>query len=1299
MRKLFFPQLFIPIFIFIALLPLMLNAGAANYKFQNINELYGISMRQASSVCKDHNGFVWASTKSGIIRLTGDDYRIYQLPFESSNVLTVKLVYTHATLWAYSNNGQMFRYNPISDAFVLYYNLGKELNNRHLNVTSVLFQGSDTCWMATSEGLFMYQNKQHEAQRHVSVPLTQLEWYNSDSFFAVSLNEISVFNVNNKENKVIFNDLMHYYYQTYSLFFDEDNEYLWLGSSSKGLFYFDLSLDTLIRFAPGDFPTQPVMDIESLDNQRIMVGVDGRGIWTIKPENLSIEQVYKSDVNNPHSLSGNGVYDIYHDTEANRVWVCTYSGGLSFFDLGSPVIEHIVHQVNQSNSLGNNNVNSVLEDSNKKLWFATDNGISVWKTDEDKWVHLYNDKQEQAQVFLTLCEDRQGNIWAGSYSSGVYVLDGASGKELAHYSQATSESPFINDFVFHIYEDSNDEIWIGGINGEVVRYIPEKNHFQKYFFQPATKIVQYNDSLMLLACSYGLVQLNKNNSVYTLLVDDYIITDISIHAKKIWLGTGGDGLLCYSPSSGQIQQFTTANGLLSNHVNSIVYADGYFWLGTEIGLCRFCPIHETVLVYSNYHLLSSLSFNNNAHFALSDGRLAFGTNNGVLVFDPASMSEEELSGSIYYQDISVLGRSIRDNASFNPAGPVNELEKLSLKYRQNTITLDLLPVGDVSKAKFSWKLEGLDPDWTEPSNHRLISYNNIPYKDYDLKIRMFDSSLSRIIDQRTLSLIITPPFWATWWFLSLMIILSSFFIYSIFWYSLNRIKQQHAEEKVRFFTNTAHEIRTSLTLIKAPVEELRNELGLSEKARHFLNMAIEQGKHLNAVVSQLMDFQKADIGKEHLNPVMANIPDIIKHRTEMFESLAAVKSIKLFSKFNTENYETAVDVIHIEKVIDNLISNAIKYSKAHTHVYISFAGNDKQWNITVTDKGIGISKQDQKRLFNEFYRAENAINSKIVGSGVGLLLVKNIVKLHSGQISFTSEEGRGSEFTVSIPYKKLKNTIEKSEAETSTEDFNKESLNTSFEKAKPESKKLKLLIVEDNDELRRFLTMAFENVYDILAAPNGVEAWELIQSVMPDLVISDIMMPKMGGFELCKRVKSTFETSHIPIVLLTALDEDVMQLHGLGLGADDYLTKPFDTELLRQKIRTIIQNRFAIRERALRLIQTEKKGSVLSNALNDEFLKRTLEVMKGNMANQNFGKDEFASEMKVSGSLLYKKVKALTGLSPSDFIKSARMDYALELLQKGKYSIYEISDKCGFASSGYFSTVFKKYFGKSPSEV
>ena len=423
----------------------------------------------------------------------------------------------------------------------------------------------------------------------------------------------------------------------------------------------------------------------------------------------------------------------------------------------------------------------------------------------------------------------------------------------------------------------------------------------------------------------------------------------------------------------------------------------------------------------------------------------------------------------------------------------------------------------------------------------------------------------------------------------------------------------------------------------------------------------------------------------------------------MFKSTAGKKNVILEFVSNRESYMSAVDELKIEKVVDNLISNAIKYSHTNGRVELTLNCNEYYWSLEVRDYGLGISDNAQKKLFKEFYRGDNKVNSRMVGSGIGLLLVKNYVLMHEGKVSLESKENEGSLFKINIPYKEVVEVapVEHEEPGNITSADGLSDQSEYKQEDDRSGKKKSILIVDDNKDLRNFLKCSFENQYYILEAGNGNEAWELLQKESPELIISDVMMPDMDGFELCKLIKSTFETSHIPVILLTSLCDKSDQLEGLGLGAEDYITKPFDISLLEQRIKSLMRNREIVRERALKLIKPEndEQQVILANELNDQFVKKAVEVIHNNMQNLDFDKESFAMEMHVSGSLLYKKIKALTGQSPIDFIKSIRLNRALELLQSHKYTITEVSELCGYSSISYFSTVFKKYFGKSPTEV
>lgn len=1288
--------------IFILLLQLIFSMNLRAVKFYSVNSLLGISTRVTASICKDENGFIWASSKTGILRLADTDYRIYQLPYESSGAIFVKLIYGHSGLIAYTNNGQIFSYNSVYDRFDLLINLKRTINNDKFDVYNLIIDDSGDFWIALNNGIYKYHSGELTLINKVLEERYSIDWLDAQHIILAKPTGLWSLNIKSRELKCLYENRDIHPFLVSSLFLDKTHNKLWVGTFSNGLFSLELGTLKFSYIHPSTFPTQPILAIEENSESTILVGIDGQGIWELDKRDNRILNIYKENDDDPYSLRGNGVYDIFYE-KGKRVWICTYSGGVSFYDLASPHINQVIHHTNDANSLVNNDVNSILEDHDGKIWFATNNGISCWDVATDRWKNFYYNKLEQAQVFLTLCEDDLGRIWAGSYSSGIYVLDGKTGRELAHYSRNEKEMPLVSNYIFDIYKDSQGDLWIGGVNGKFICYQSKDEKFRIYSDESISSISELSPNEILLGCSNAIKLLDKQTGKIKDFLSDYVVQDMQVVGDVIWVCTSGKGLLEFHYKDGVIKAYTTREGLPSNFLNSITYTDNSLWIGTESGLCRFDPKDKTAYTYSSIFLLSGISYNKSALSVLNDGQLAWGTNNGAVFFAPQSIREISSNGKIFFHDLTISGRSVRELNSFKLSKPVDSLQNINLKYSQNTINLELVSIGMRTGSKFSWKLEGFDKEWTMPRRDRIITYTNIPSGEFSLRIKLFDNSLSKIIDERSIVIRIIPPFWRTGWFWILVVLVITAIIVLYLLYYINSLKQLHTEEKVRFFTNTAHDIRTSLTLIKAPVEELTKELNLTESGKYYLTLAIEQARQLSAVVTQLMDFQKVDIGKEPLTLSMTDIVKLVANHKVMLAAFAKSKNIELVFISDRDSYFSAIDELKMEKIIDNLISNAIKYSPENSQIQIDLKCDDKKWTLQVKDNGIGISKKAQRQLFKEFYRADNAINSKVVGSGIGLLLVKNYVDMHGGKISCTSQENVGSVFQIIIPYKSVVNesivVSAPTVSTTATAQDNEMIKAIEVSSEIQSSKEMKVLVVEDNDDLLNFMKVALGNDFKVFSAVDGEKAWEFISKQSPDLVVSDIMMPNMNGFELCKLMKSTYETSHIPIVLLTALSEVTDQLHGLGLGADDYLTKPFDMNLLTQRIKSIIRNRKVVREKALKLIKTDTSEHILENELNDKFVKKMLSVAKANISNVEFDKDEFASAMNVSSSLLYKKVKSLTDQSPTDFIKTIRLNHAVELLQSRKYTVTEVSELCGFTSVAYFSTVFRKHFGKSPSEI
>lgn len=1281
------------------------NLYPAEVKFYSINMIHSTSVRETFSVRKDKNGFIWSSAKTGILRITEDHCRMYQLPYKTADITFLKLAYEDSQLIAYTNNGQFFIYNQLYDRFDVLIDLRERLNNSYLTLSNIVIDQSGTLWIGSSGGLYHYKDGRLAPVGGLRHLIQCVSFIDKETLLYDDSNEVALWNIKTSDHIIIHKNQPDQTIQVSSCYYDPQTEQLWIGTFSQGLYLYNRQTDTFSPLIIKGFPKQPILALEESANHSLLAGIDGQGIWEIDRKSKNVLNIYKEDINNVFSLHGDGVYDIFNDGN-NRVWVATYSGGVSFFEQNTPLVDHITHEMNTPNSLGNNDVHQIMEDRKGNIWFTTNNGISRWQPSDNKWDIFHQNTREQAQVFLAISEDGQGNIWAGTYSSGIYVLDPDTGKTLIHYSGETNASDAPGKFIFDIFKDSEDDMWIGGVE-DVICYISNEKRFRTYPIKPANSFIEFTNGKILATHSHGLSVIHKSTGEIEALIDSCLAHDVIFTDNDIWVATSGSGLIRYNYIDKTKKRFTTDSGLPSNYINSVISIDGYLWIGTENGLCQLNPVDNNILTYSSIFSLSNASFNINSCTQLSSGNLIWGTNNGAVLFSPDKLYQTSHKGRIFFQDIIVSGRSIRNTPDLIRGIPVDKQTQITLNHNQNTLSLELLSIDTSSKdVKFSWMMKGLDSRWSSLTTLPIINYANLPSGNFSLLIRMYDSSFTRIIDERSIDIQIIPPFWATWWFrLLISVLIISVIVYSMRTY-LNNLKQKHAKEKIRFFTNMAHDIRTSLTLISAPVEQMDKSPELSEKTRYFLNLAREQSKRLTAVATQLLDFEKVDSNKGQLFPIMTDVVHLVFNRCQMFTTTAEEKEIKLEFRSNINSYITALDELKIEKTVDNLISNAIKYSHSGSKIEVFLSCEKDQWHLEVKDYGLGISPEARKKLFKEFYRGDNKANSKIVGSGIGLLLVKSYVTMHGGRIEFDSEENKGSSFRIKIPYKVVTETGE-AIALTSPVDIHSEVITnsiptTDIPKANvtPKDKVTRILVVEDNTDLQEFLQKSMEDIYKVSIANDGIEALTLIRKEAFDLIISDIMMPNMDGFELCRKIKSTFETSHIPIVLLTSLSEKVKQMEGLGLGADDYITKPFDITLLLQRIKSILKNREIVREKAFKLMSQNKQDEpVYTNELNDKFVKKALEVVHKNISNSEFGKDEFASEMNVSPSLLYQKLKALTEQSPLDFIRIIRFNHAMELLQSQKYSMIEISEMCGFSSASYFSTAFRKHFGKSPAEI
>jgi signal transduction histidine kinase/AraC-like DNA-binding protein len=637
-------------------------------------------------------------------------------------------------------------------------------------------------------------------------------------------------------------------------------------------------------------------------------------------------------------------------------------------------------------------------------------------------------------------------------------------------------------------------------------------------------------------------------------------------------------------------------------------------------------------------------------------------------------------------------------------------DNLSLDYNQNSFSISFIGLNYTNPVKnqYTWKLEGFEREWTPRISSNTATYTNIPPGHYNFRVRSTSDMNEWNGDERSIKIYIQPPFYRTMWayfFYTIMIISVALMILQ---FMRIRYEEHHAKEKIQFFINVAHDLRTPLTLIQSPLSRITESKTLSETDKINLELAQKNAGKLSQLFNQLLEFQKADLNKLQ---VQIGAHDIVGHLKEVvtaFQPLLDKKKIACELKAPFEKLEVWYDELILDKIFYNLISNAIKYNKENGKIVITVKSDKSNCYIEVDDSGIGIPADQQKKVFRSYFRASNAINSAETGSGVGLMLVRHLVELHKGKIDFVSKAGEGTCFKIKIPIK-WKNFI--------TSDFVSDADVRSGRATKPahelihkdsqmniphsdvfaegRSKLPKVLVVEDSEDLRAFLANSLEPRYRVYGACNGREALSVIEKSHPDLILSDVMMPEMDGNMLCAHLKQHLETCHIPVILLTALTDNDYKIEGYDVGADAYLEKPFDIKVI-SRIENLLRSRVLLKDKFLNY-HTPSDAIGYKSKIDQDFIQKAVKIVTDNVTDPEFSVEEFCKKIFISRPVLYRKLKALTDQSPQDFIRIIRLKKAIEYMTQADMNINEAAYQAGFSDPKYFSTCFKKHYGKSPS--
>ncbi|MBD9094594.1 MAG: hybrid sensor histidine kinase/response regulator [Bacteroides oleiciplenus] len=1274
--------------------------------FRHLNVREGLSSRQTYQICKDSTGFIWAYTHMGVDRYDGNEIRHYTLneTIESKDHIlsfTVMEVDKKGNLWIALRNGRVYCYDKLKDAFYLQADLSQFISSPVLN--GMAFEEDEGLWLSTSTGVYYWDKK-----NNVLSPAGLIgEWTNcilkaeNDVFFVGTNTEVYRMKRTGTARQLSKEKVdipVEARIETLFLYGSK----LYVGTFSNGAFVIELTtkqVKSLDAFIPGI----PVRVFAYDGDRSILIGADGAGVFRIDVANEALLNHYITDEDDERSLNGNTVSDICVD-EYGGIWVTTCTNGISYLDPNVPDVRWIRHERNNPSSLVSDHVNVMLQDSEGDYWYGTNDGISVYRAKSKQWMHFLNGKgYAYSSVVLALCEDNEGSVWVGGYGIGLYRINKKSGEvRKMPKRNKQSDKGISTDYIYAIYAEG-DCLWFGGIEGDFTRYNRRTDTYTYYPIDCVGDIKYGDKNTLLIAGCDGLGFFDKSTGE---IKWQQKFGEVTLHypvrcllrssSGEIWLLTDGEGLIRFNPESGKSRIYTTADGLVSNSINSVAEdSNGHIWFNTEKEL--YClDLAEDMVINGNDLLNIGWGYYNaNASMKTKDGHLAFGTGEGVLIFAPSLDFSGSVPIELIFTDFKLPYESVKVGAPGSPlqAG-INDTRRLKLKHNQNSFSISFSAINFVSphKIRYEYRLNNDERQW-----HRVDAVQSVDYMDlspgkYTFELRAFDKYTQQQVGERVIEISISHPLWASWWAIAIYLILFVVAVYLLLQFRRQRVREDKIRERIHSFIGVAHDIRTPVALIKAPLSELEVQDDLPEESKKKLAIAMKNAEKLFTMITQLLELQKVEAHPEHLEVAWYDIKEYMEDKLSAFRMAAAQKEIELYLEVDSEMPEVWLDKNKMDHIMDNLLSNALKYTeKGAIGVIVKQARN--KWMVEVMDTGVGIPAEEQKNIFNEYYRARNVVDSQEQGIGIGLMITSRIIKQHHGKIEFRSVENKGTTFTITFP-RKLKSGIIVAAKEKLPENI---APDVPSQEEKEQTDKNVLLLAEDDKDMREYLTDSLSSEYKVVSVPDGGKALDMAREINPDIIISDIIMPVIQGDELCRILKSSVETSHIPVVLLTALCERENIILGLEAGANDYIIKPFDLSVLKVRLRNILQNRQHLRDTVLSSdIPVDEVD--YSSQLDKEFLDNAMVAIEENMANPEFSITDFCRALGMSRTSVYNKIKTLTGQGPNDFIRIVRLNKSKELLQSQKYTIGEVATMVGFSDPKYFSTCFKKQFGVSPSK-
>jgi len=1337
--------------------------------FEEITIADGLPENSAVCITQDYLGYLWIGTQNGLAQFNGYSMKVYTHDENNKSSISNNEIVTiyedrHRTLWVGTTYGGLNKFDRAKETFTRYtHNPDNPATINSDRIRYIYEDKAGRFWIGTLEGLNLFDVKKEIFSRYDFIdsevrpnnPSARLQHKlavntiiedtsTGDLLIGTEINGLWKFGV--KEKKFSKYELNSENSSDQEIgcvqsFYKGRDGRIWIASTHtlSALDTRNKTLKTFINFpmAEDEQYTKYYVSTGSVIEDReglIWCGFFNveKGLFCFNPANEDLRQ-YDLISEMPKQSLFNQIFTIYED-HSSVIWVGTELSGLKKLDKRKNQFNVLSSNINlSSDDISHPVVYSGIYDSNGYIWYGTKQALDKYDLKKGTYTHYLIDEECIKNSFYTMEKDKSGYIWLGTSNCGLIRFNPQNGTYSFLLNEPGKSKSLADKKIWSMCLDKQDILWIGTDGFGLYKYDIKKNFLTQYVRDPKdstslshnqVKLI-FEDSLGNLWVGTHIMGLNKFDREKESFTRCGFKSINAIYEDKqgnFWIGDYFTGLNLYDREKGLVKAtYGSKDGLLQNYILGILEDDlNNLWIATEIGLSKFNKQNVTFKNYTKEDGIPGMLTIRSSCFKDPDGKMYFNTNAGQIVFHPESIEDDFASPQVVLSGISLFNRP---DQKLHYDGFISELEEIILPYDHNDLRFDFvgLHFSEPARNKYKYILENFDDEWLDAGSQRNATYTNLNPGKYIFRVTASNKDGFWNQDGATISITILHPWWQTWLayiFYSAVLIGLVIVTWKI---QAKRIRNKHELEmtrfearkmyevdelKSRFFTNISHEFRTPLTLILGPSKQLLDNIK-DETSQEQIKLINRSAKKLNKLVDELLDIAKIEAGEMKLKACPIALVSAVRELALSFCSLAERKKIKFNITAQKDEITTYIDKDKFDKILTNVLSNAIKFTASGGEVNIYVIKDETTSKVIITDTGMGIPAEQVNKIFDRFYQVDGSHTREQEGTGIGLSLTKELIELHKGKIEVESKEGRGTTFRLIFqlgkdhfhPDEICEEELEKDKYELKElngfDDYFRQKSYTADEMES--TGKPVLLIVEDNPDVREYITMILGEYYQVIEAEDGEDGLKKSIDKIPDLIISDIMMPKMDGFKMCTMLKSDERTSHIPIIMLTAKATIEDKISGLEIGADSYIMKPFDALELKARIKNLLEQRNRLHEhfRKYGLVDTEVTTFTPADQM---FLKKAVDIISKHISDSQFGVKSLSEQLAVSKSLLVKKTEALFGEPPSELIKRIRLNKAAKLLERKIGNVSEIALEVGFNNPSYFAECFKKQFGVSPSQ-